>query len=70
MRVLYQNLFELTPKECDAMTQRFADGGATTITVVMEKDGEVTVLSPQSRAVTQYNLQVVAANLPSNMAMN
>lgn len=66
----YQNVNELSVKEAGALFSRFQQDCATTITIVIERDGEITVLSPCSAILTQHNLLTVGMHLPVNMAMN
>lgn len=68
--ITYQNLAQLSGAEISALTKRFRQGAATTITVVIENDGEITVLSPCSAEVTQYNLISIGVSFPTQMAMN
>ena len=68
--ITYQNICELSAKDVVSMTNRFQKDHATTITVLIERDGEITVLSPCSIETTQHNLITIGANLPVHMAMN
>ena len=68
--ITYQNIYDLSSKESAAMIDRFSKDQATTITVVIERDGEITVLSPCSAELTQHNLLTVGMHLPVHMAMN
>ena len=68
--ITYQNLCEMSDKEFRGTMDRFSKQHATTITVVIERDGEITVLSPCSAELTQHNLLTVGMHLPVHMAMN
>ena len=68
--ITYQNIYDLSSKESAAMIDRFSKDQATTITVVIERDGEITVLSPCSAELTQHKLLTVCMHLPVHMAMN